>query len=195
MPHRARTAELIDRLSRITHTVQFAGDLNPAQWEALRFLGKANRYSMTPGALAEYMATTKGTASQTINALEAKGLVSRTRSATDRRSVHIALTAAGESLLRQDPLDVIEHAAGTLSATDQAALVAAIERLVDRLQGAIGKPTFGLCAKCAHFVPTAGREIACGGQCALTGDALGVGEVDRLCVDFEPKNAVEDAAA
>jgi DNA-binding MarR family transcriptional regulator len=59
------TASLVDRLARAVHCLQYAEGLNPAQWVALRYLGCANRYSRTPTGLAEFLATTKGTASQT----------------------------------------------------------------------------------------------------------------------------------
>ena len=72
-----KIANLINRLGRSIHCRQFAQGLNPAQWESLRFLARANRYSRTPSALAEYLRTTKGTASQTLKSLESKGYVRR----------------------------------------------------------------------------------------------------------------------
>ena len=50
-----RVAELIDRLSRLTRELQYVDGLNPAQWEALRFLSRANKYSRTPGAVAQFL--------------------------------------------------------------------------------------------------------------------------------------------
>lgn len=58
-----RIVELVNRLGRAVHCMQFARGLNPAQWEALRFVVRANRYSRTPSALAGFLGTTKGTAS------------------------------------------------------------------------------------------------------------------------------------
>src|SRR3546814_5148487 len=40
-----RVIVLLDRLSRLTRELQFVDGLNPAQWEALRFLATANKYS------------------------------------------------------------------------------------------------------------------------------------------------------
>ncbi len=61
-PHYAeRIAELLDRVSRLARELQFVDGLNPAQWEALRFIARANRYSRSPGAFAEFIGTTKGT--------------------------------------------------------------------------------------------------------------------------------------
>ena len=55
-------ANAVNRLCRIAHSLQFAHGLNPAQWDALRYIARANKYSTTPGNLAEYLGTTKGTA-------------------------------------------------------------------------------------------------------------------------------------
>lgn len=63
-------AHLIDRLDRLARNGEVSGDLNPAQWEALRFVSRANRFSRTPAALAEYLGSTRGTVSQTLIALE-----------------------------------------------------------------------------------------------------------------------------
>ena len=73
--HAARVAELIDRLGRMTRELQYVDGLNPAQWEALRYLNRANRYSRTPGGVADFLGATKGTISQTVSALESKGLI------------------------------------------------------------------------------------------------------------------------
>src|SRR5690606_124477 len=53
-----RVILLLDRLSRLSRELQFVDGLNPAQWEALRFVARANRYSRTPTALAEYLGST-----------------------------------------------------------------------------------------------------------------------------------------
>ena len=95
MAELSNISELVDRIGRIVHAIQFANGLNPAQWEALRFLSRANGYSRSPGALAEYLGSTKGTVSQTLIALESKGYVIRNRSETDRRSIKIELTDEG----------------------------------------------------------------------------------------------------
>src|SRR5579885_461789 len=103
-PEALEAAHLIDRLDRLARSDEQVGNLNPAQWEALRYLARANRFSRTPAALADYLASTRGTVSRTLASLEAKGYVSRDASLRDGRSVVLALTARGEQLLRRDPL-------------------------------------------------------------------------------------------
>ena len=70
-------ANLLERISRLTRTEEQIGDLYPAQWAALRYLTRANRFSRTPMALTRYLGTTRGTMSQTIIALERKGYLER----------------------------------------------------------------------------------------------------------------------
>src|SRR6516165_1271169 len=57
----------------------YDGELSPAQWMALRYFARANTFSRTPSAFAEFQATTRGTASQAIKALEAGGYLVRQR--------------------------------------------------------------------------------------------------------------------
>src|SRR5437588_10944694 len=67
------TAELLLLVGRIVQTEGYDGELSPAQWMARRFFARANPFSRTPSALAEFQATTRGTATQTIKAPEAGG--------------------------------------------------------------------------------------------------------------------------
>ena len=73
--------------------------LTAAQWTALRFFARANRASRTPSAFASFQATTRGTASQTIKTLEARGLLARRRCEHDGRSVRFEVTEAGQDML------------------------------------------------------------------------------------------------
>ena len=68
----AQLREQLERLSRLIRQQGFHEGLNPAQWEALRYVSRANRFSNSPGALAQYLGSTKGTVSQTILSLEKK---------------------------------------------------------------------------------------------------------------------------
>lgn len=175
--------DLVDRLGRIAHAMQFAEGLNPAQWEALRFLARANRQSRSPGALAEYLGTTKGTASQTLIALETKGHVRRSRCATDRRSVTIDLTDQGRELAGRDPLDRIRQATAELSPEDCAALVRSMDHLMRTLQNDRGASVFGGCGDCSHNRSDGAFGETC--RCALTGDMLATEELAQICIDFE----------
>ena len=44
-PDALKAADLIERIARLMQAEEQKGPLNPAQWEALRYLAKANRFS------------------------------------------------------------------------------------------------------------------------------------------------------
>lgn len=180
-----RIAELADRLGRITHGLQYAEGLNPAQWEALRFIARANRNSCSPGALADFLGITKGTTSQTLIALESKGFISRCRSVTDRRSVDICITDLGRDLMGRDPLCRVREASNGLSEEEGSTLATAMERLIRGLQRAQGLPEFGACVTCEHFCSDCDDtdvELKC--RCALSGELLDCDEQVKICVNF-----------
>lgn len=178
--HGGRIAELLDRIGRATHCLQFAGGLNPAQWESLRYLARANRYSRTPSALAEYLGTTKGTASQTLRALEAKGYIQREKRDGDRRSVWLELTETGHTALAHDPMAQLEFAAATLPKELGGPLADGLSSVLRSLKSDCGGREFGVCAQCGHLDPGVDGQTRCG----LTGDALASEERTRICVDF-----------
>jgi len=187
----ARVAELIDRLSRLTRDRQFVDGLNPAQWEALRFVQRANRYSRTPSALAEFLGTTKGTVSQTLIALERKGLILRGSSSADRRVTILRLTPAGEELLTRDPVLGLERMAATLGPGITRDLAEGLGWLLASIQRETGVKSFGACALCCdHGCGDDGDGHVCG----LTGETLLAHEADQICVKFrlsetDPANA------
>jgi DNA-binding MarR family transcriptional regulator len=159
-------------------------ELNPAQWEALRYLSRANRFSRTPAALAGYVGS-RGTISQTLIALEQKGLASRQSSRRDGRSVELALTRRGEAVLTGDPLrrlaDDITAAtggdAGELLATLQGILSATIARNDGR--------AFGVCRTCRHFRRNAKPGSASPHHCSLLDEALSGYDGGAICQEHE----------
>lgn len=178
-----KMAEMLDRLARVAHGAQFCAGLNPAQWEALRYLSRANRYSRTPGALAEYLSATPGTISQTVIALEEKGYVTRSRAPGDRRSIEVRLTPAGQEVLRRDPLALLGEVIEELSPEERQALGRAVDRVSERVSAARGVSGFGLCRDCTHLrrPQESGNKSCC---CGVTGEGLAAAELEQICVDF-----------
>src|SRR6202140_321010 len=101
------TAEPRLLVGRLVQTEGYHGELSPAQWMALRFFARANSFSRTPSAFAEFQATTRGTASQAIKALEAGGYLVRQRSKADGRSVTLRLTDKGKEAIARDPVEAL----------------------------------------------------------------------------------------
>lgn len=182
-----QVALLLGRFARVAREMQFAQGLNPAQWEALRFMARANRYSRSPGALAAYLGTTKGTASQTLISLEQKGLVSRLREGRDRRQVEVKLTARGRKLLARDPLAAMEKAAGCLDAELGGQVVKCLGALLRDLKPHCASTEFGTCHSCGNCQrtqqPVEAREKT---TCCLTGDELSPDDQNLFCMHFAP---------
>lgn len=177
-------AHLIDRLDRLARSGEATGDLNPAQWEALRFIARANRFSRTPAALAEYLGSTRGTVSQTLIALEQKGQITRQPSARDRRSVMLALTAVGERSLKDDPILAL---AADLAGADPEKLCIVAETLRWALQAMItrnGGRAFGACYTCRHF--SKGGSARWPHHCLLLDEPLSEADSRAICVEQEP---------
>jgi len=88
------------------------------------------------GVLAGRMATTDATASRTVDALEAAGLVRREPDPCDRRGVLVAATPQGLALLaerRQRLVDALAHGLAGMPEEDQARLVSLLEELGELL--------------------------------------------------------------
>lgn len=181
-PLKSRVAELLNRISRATHCLQFSSGLNPAQWDALRYLARANRYSRSPTALAEFLGTTKGTVSQTVRALENKGYVRRGRHRADGRSVTLDVTPAGVALLEFDPIRQLEDAAAMLPGAAGAAIVEGLDSVMAELQSRCGTRVFGACERCGHLKDSAGGEAA--NRCGLSGEPLSLNDKGQICVNF-----------
>lgn len=176
-------AHLIDRLDRLARSGEAVGELNPAQWEALRFVARANRFSRTPAALAEYLGSTRGTVSQTLIALEQKGYVTREPSPRDRRSVLLELTAMGSQALKQDPIlplaaDLENAAPHQLEATVEV-LRSALHAMITRNGGR----AFGACYTCRHFRKGRGSGRSMPHHCALLDEPLSEADSRAICVE------------
>ena len=75
--------------------------LTDAQWKPL-YMVKVGR-ATTAIELAREMDIDAGAVTRMLDRLEAKGLVERVRSETDRRVVHLRLTAAGDTVAKKVP--------------------------------------------------------------------------------------------
>ena len=182
-----RMADLIVHIGRRAAAGEGGGALTPAQWSALRYFSHANRFSRTPSAFASFQATTRGTASATVNALVQGGYLLRQRSADDRRSVSLEPSEAGNRLLEQDPLLAMERAFNELPPEQQRSLAAAIPSIASRMAEADGGAAFGNCHECCHLARSDSHDCR-PYYCQREAAPLGAGELDGLCAYFEPVN-------
>ena len=152
--------------------------LLPIHVQVLQYLMQANRYSDLPIAIAEYFGITRGTVSQTLAVLERKGLLSKEADARHGRRIHLRLTPAGESVVRESWIDRVERVLGERGG-EAAVLESALRDLLSVMQRMNGQRAFGLCRECAHFL-----SEESGARCGLTHEALATDQTVRICREW-----------
>lgn len=182
-----KTQQLLERLAGLLRAEarQLLAEhgLQPVQFEALHYLSVCNRYSDTLMGVAEYLNQTKGTVSQTLKALESKGLIKKVPDQTDRRVAHLSLTASGWTLIHAMPASPLLTSAGKqLTGKDIASLEASLQHLLKQVQRANDFKTFGQCATCRHNIKLSAKEYRCG----LTQESLSSKDVELICKEHEP---------
>jgi len=178
-------AALLERLGRLVSTEGHTEGLLPVQWEALRYLGKANRFSRTPAALTAYLGLTKGTVSQSLNTLESRGLIRKQVDRKDRRSKHLSLTRKGEAVLRKDPIKQMVPAIGQLTQTSQGRLAKTLEEILHHRLSAQDRQPFGQCRDCRYFAKR--HDEGKPHYCQLLSEPLVEGDAVAICVEQSPR--------
>ena len=183
--HALAAANLIERIGLLSRADEKVDDLYPAQWSALRYLKRANRFSGTPTALTRYLGTTRGTVSQTINALERKGYVQKKPGKEDRRSIDVILTPAGHRKLEDDPIlrlaKNVEHALESGAPKLRQMLEDTLRVIVQTNAGY----TFGQCHTCRHFLLNHNTSKKQPHRCALLDVPLSSDDGELICVEHE----------
>ena len=179
------TADLLLQLGRTAYADCAGSGLTQAQWIAIRYFSRANRFSRTISGFAQFHATTRGTASQTVKMLVDKGYLVRTRSARDARSVRFDLTPEARRKLREDPLQAVVRVAGRLSGQDRERMTRHLRDMLAELEQGCGQDATGMCRLCGHLDTGSGRD---GAQCRLMQEPLKKNEFEELCVRFEARD-------
>jgi DNA-binding MarR family transcriptional regulator len=178
----SEVAEQLVHLARLVHGGARDDGLTPAQWTALRYFARANRFSRTPSAFSDFHATTRGTASQTVKSLVALGLLERRQNEQDGRSALIEVTQAGRDKLAQDPIESLADLIAALPPTERQAFSAALTRLTGSMARLRASPVFGNCVDCGHC----DTSLAGPAYCRCTQTLLVDAEMRALCADFAP---------
>jgi DNA-binding MarR family transcriptional regulator len=181
-------AELVEQLGHCACSEAFSAGLNPAQWAALRYFERANRFSRTVSAFAHYHGTTRGTASQTIRALVQKGFLRRLPAKHDQRSFRLALTDRARTMLASDPFAGFVSAAGSLGPAQCAILAKGLRAMLEQVQDRRARRSFGVCTSCRHLLALDGDgKSGCGNRCVFKNELLQDGELGRICIDYESR--------
>jgi DNA-binding MarR family transcriptional regulator len=181
-------AEMMAHLARLAHGEGFVCGLTAAQWTSLRYFAHANRFSRTLSAFANYHATTRGTASQTVKSLVSQGYLTRTRSESDGRSARFDLTQAGRVLYGNDPFEDLVRAIAELPQGLQGKLLVALERVMGHMARERQKRPFGTCPFCGHLDECVSRkDEVIEYFCRLENEPIESSELEEICINFEPR--------
>ena len=143
--------------------------------------------SRTVSAFAEFHATTRGTASQTVKGLIKQGYLARIPSDTDGRSARVDLTDNAKPILARDPFELVVDAAEALPGRLRGQLVKLLERMLGHVARQRSRPSFGICASCAHLrIRKCCGSDPCRYQCGLLNEPLTAEEIEQICISFEP---------
>lgn len=172
----SRILLLLERLCRLADAERRSDDLNPAQGAALGYLARANRFSRSPSQVAEYLSTTRGTASQTLKALARKGFIEENRCEGDRRAISYDVTGPGSQAL--GATGPLRAAIGRMRDSERERLAVDLSTLLARAVTETGGRTFGLCKTCRHH-----RENQRGRYCGLLELPLAEPEAEQICYE------------
>lgn len=190
MPLNREAVELLIQAARAWY---FEGDqhgLRDREWMALRFLGRANRFSRTPTALAGFIGATKTTASQIVKTLESKSYLVRKPSHEDKRSVVLCVTAQGEKCLSQhDPINHVLNAVAALGTEECNRLRGSLTRILNHLDVTHQRLNASTCRDCM-FLAERGPGVSKGRtpaefMCRLYRAPISLEETELLCTNFE----------
>ena len=180
-------AAALKHLARVSAPEAGGDGLTANQWTALRYFAEANRFSRTVSAFAAYNATTRGTASQTIKALETQGYLARTRYDRDARTARIDLTEAGWSKLAADPSQALIHALAQLPNSLRGQFDRAVERLTSWVAATRAHDAFGTCAGCRYLQLGASATARAGpAYCRMVAAHLDGADMRGLCALYAP---------
>lgn len=170
--------DLLDRIARLNAAEEWTPELNPAQRGVLAYLSRANKFSRAPSNVADFMCTTRGTASQTLKALEAKGFVAQTRSTSDKRSISYDVSQSGRLLI--NGTSDLDTALTALTAEQSKAFRQSLEATVHEMLRRREFRSFGICNTCKyHQTNKEGRF------CELLNLPLTDGEAEELCHEHD----------
>lgn len=189
----AKLVAALDRLARALRQQRQAAasrlGITPLQGELLRTLADGPPPEAVVGLLARELGVSQPTVTDSLTALERKGLVLRSRTRPDQRRTRLELTSAGQELVAA--LTAADHeviaAVSGLTPEQQATAYVTMLELIQRLVATGLIEVARTCLTCRYLatVPGSGRH------CLLLDMALPDTELRVNCPEHEP---VADAA-
>ncbi|EKE68214.1 MarR family winged helix-turn-helix transcriptional regulator [Celeribacter baekdonensis] len=166
--------------------------LNPTQGEVLTRVAAKPERAVD---LADMLGISQASLSDSVAALDRKGLVRRRRDPDDGRARMIEVTRAGASLAERmpDAPAVIQEAIAGLAEDDRAGLLRCLSLIIRSLQEAEAIPIQRMCLTCHYFRPHVHTDPVRPHHCGFVDAAFGDGGLRLDCADHE--TATEEEAA
>jgi DNA-binding MarR family transcriptional regulator len=165
--------------------------LSPTQGQVLVLLLSRSGKSTRIGDIATELAVSQPTASVTIRALIAKGLVERVTAVDDKRAVDLRLTPSGRDLARQALgwSDFLLAAVDDLDGAEQAVFQRSIVKMIRAMQLRGEISVSRMCPTCQFFRPNAHPHSPQPHHCAFVDAPFGDRQLRLDCADFQPASA------
>lgn len=126
-------ASLYEQVARAIYEERGPNVIQPGQWSALRYFGRAGQGARNVTGLARFLGVTLGPASRAVGALDRRGLINLRPNPDDGRSQLVDLTQDGQRQLKIDPLKRFAGALGTLEPADRAVFTRIVLQLAEEL--------------------------------------------------------------
>lgn len=198
LPRRLRDG--LERLATALRSDQWSAagtvGLNPTQAHVLSFLAGRGEAGLRVKAIAGHLGVTQPTATDSVAALERKGLVSKQADASDARAVAVRATQAGRDAVRAIGLSSMatDAALAALSPAEQAELLLLVTKLIRSLQLAGALPAQRACVGCRHFRANVHPGAEAPHHCAFVNAAFGTRDLRLDCGEHEPAEPSLQAA-
>ncbi len=161
--------------------------LSPTQGQVLVVLRGAGGAGLRISDLAERLALASATVSDSVAALERKGMVTKQRDPADARAIAVFLTVTGQAEAEDAAgwPDLLLEAVQTLTPQEQAALYRVMLKTVRALQVRGRIPLSQMCVTCSFFRPYAHVGTVAPHHCALVDAPFGDAQIRLDCPEHQ----------
>lgn len=167
--------------------------LNPTQLAILDTLAGRDA-GMGVKDIAVYLSVSQPSATDSISALERKGLVEKWPG-SDKRAVVVCLTGEGRSILsRMGPRTTAEQAVDALALNEQEEMLVSLVKMIRHLQETGAIPIQRMCASCRYFAPFKHADAAQPHHCNYVAAAFGQRDIRIDCREHETADPASRAA-
>jgi len=191
----------LDRIAAVLRTNQWsaagASGLNPAQVQALLFIAGRGVAGVRVKEIAAHLGVSQPTASDSVSAIERKGLVTKAADLTDTRAVAIQLSPEGRVVVEALNLAAsdVEAAICRLTDDEKTNLLLLQIKIIRELQLASAVPPQRLCVSCRYFEPNIHPDAPQPHHCAFVNAAIGDRDLRLDCAEHETAEPVRQAEA